>query len=129
MVNCKTAPNMVRATARMLTTSQLDQPLCLMPRSVSITTRASMRSCLIASSLVPPLRNSFACLACLHFVDAAVDVSYDFALFEPDHAPAHGVDDWLIVCGNENGRASLIDSLEQLHDLERRLRIQISRRF
>src|SRR3954470_12696382 len=49
-------------------------------------------------------------------VDAAGLVAYDRAPVELDDAPAHLVDDALVVGGHDDGRTGAVDAVEQTHD-------------
>src|SRR5947207_11370 len=46
---------------------------------------------------------------------------------ELDHTAAHRVDDGVVVRGHHHGGAGSIDAVEQLHDVDRRRRVQVSR--
>src|SRR5436305_1048307 len=44
---------------------------------------------------------------------------------ELDDAPAHGVDDRLVVRRHQHGRAGAVDAVEQAHDADRRARVEV----
>src|SRR4030081_2183271 len=52
-------------------------------------------------------------------VVASLVVVQDAAVFQAHDAPAHAVDDGLIVRRDHHGRTFEVDALEQLHDLGR----------
>src|SRR5579872_2876242 len=56
-------------------------------------------------------------------------VGHDAAVFQADDAPAHAIDDGLVVRGDDDGRALEIDPEQQLHDLGGIRRIEIAARF
>jgi hypothetical protein len=62
-------------------------------------------------------------------VDAAVLVADDVSAFEFDHAPAHRVDDRVVVRRHQHRGAGAIDPVEQPDDLERRRRVEVPRRL
>src|SRR5579884_127682 len=53
-------------------------------------------------------------------------IGHDAAVFQPDDAPAHAVDDGLIVRGDDDRRAFQVDAPEQFHDFRGVRRIQIA---
>src|SRR5688572_22212429 len=52
-----------------------------------------------------------------------------FAVVERDDAAADAPDQVPIVCGHEHGRAARVHFAQQIHDVERQVRIEIARRF
>src|SRR5262245_35014503 len=53
----------------------------------------------------------------------------DAALVERDGAPADQPYEFTVVCGDEHGRSTRVDFAEQVHDLERQVRIEVSGRL
>src|SRR5476651_1066546 len=62
-------------------------------------------------------------------VIASLVVVQDASVFEPDHAPAHTVDDGLIMGCDQHGRPLEVDALQELDDLGRVRRIEIPGRL
>src|SRR5260370_18220630 len=60
---------------------------------------------------------------------AAALVSCEPAVFERDHALAHLVDHLAVVRDHEDRRARTVDAIEQLHDADRRVWIEVARRL
>ena len=56
-------------------------------------------------------------------------VAHDAALAELDHAPAHAVDHRGVVRRHDDGRARAVDAVQQLHDPDRRLGVEVARRL
>src|SRR5437764_15141597 len=53
-----------------------------------------------------------------HAVDASRLVAYERAAVELDHAPAHGVDDALVVGGHHDRGTGAVDPVEDAHDAD-----------
>ena len=62
-------------------------------------------------------------------VEAGALVAHDAALAQLDHAPAHLVDHHVVVGGDDHGRARAVDAVDQLHDPDRGLGIEVARRL
>ena len=62
-------------------------------------------------------------------VAAGALVAHDAALGDLDHAPAHAVDHRLVVRRDDDRRAGAVDPVEQLHDPDRRLGIEVAGRL
>src|ERR1700744_4294805 len=62
-------------------------------------------------------------------VDTARLVADHLAVFEFDDALAHGVDDGGIVRGHDDGGAGPVDPVQDLHDADRRGRVDVSGRL
>ena len=60
-------------------------------------------------------------------VAAADLVADDAALVELDHAAAHVVDHLAVMGDDDDGRAGLVDPVEQLHDPDRGDRVEVAR--
>src|SRR4051794_19447714 len=58
-------------------------------------------------------------------VQAGRLVAHDAALRELDDAPAHAVDHRVVVGGHEHGRAGAVDAVEQLHDPDRGVGVEV----
>src|SRR3954453_6501666 len=56
-------------------------------------------------------------------------IADDAALVQLDDAPAHLVDHLAIVRGDDDGRAGAVDAVDQLHDPDPRLRIEVAGRL
>src|SRR5437763_16157865 len=59
-------------------------------------------------------------------VDAARLVPHDPAALDLDDPPAHLVDDVGVVSDPHDRRAAAVDPVEQPHDLDRRVRVEVS---
>src|SRR4051794_9854594 len=59
-------------------------------------------------------------------VEAGLLVADDAALAELDHAPAHLVHHLLVVGGHDDGRAGAVDPVDQLHDPDRGLGVEVA---
>src|ERR1700712_622228 len=62
-------------------------------------------------------------------VDAGRLVAYDAPVGELDHALAHLVDDAGVVGGHDHGGPGAVDPVEQLHDADARVGIEVSGGF
>src|SRR5215212_1736385 len=62
-------------------------------------------------------------------VEPGALVADDAALAQLDHAPAHLVDHLLVVGRDDDGRAGAVDPVDQLHDPDRRLGIEVAGRL
>src|SRR5882757_2011448 len=62
-------------------------------------------------------------------VDAARLVADETAPLQLDDALAHLVHDVLVVCRHQHGRARPVDAVEQLHDADGGLRVEVSGRL
>src|SRR2546423_9148725 len=60
-------------------------------------------------------------------VDAARLVAHEHAVIELDDAPAHRIDDALVVRRHHHGRAGAVDAVEQPHDTDGRRGIEVPR--
>ena len=60
-------------------------------------------------------------------VAAAPLVAHEAPLVELQHAPAHAVDHVTVVGGHHHGGPGPVDAHEQLHDADRRLRVDVAR--
>src|SRR3954451_19668394 len=60
---------------------------------------------------------------------AAELVADDLAAAELDHAAAHPVDHRVVVRGDHDGRAGAVDPVQQLHDPDRRLGVEVAGRL
>ena len=56
-------------------------------------------------------------------------VTHDFAGMQFDHALAHGVDDFLIMRGHDDGSAGAVDGIQHFHNAQRCGRIKVSGRL
>ena len=54
---------------------------------------------------------------------------HDVSVIERDRAPADAADQLAIVRGDEHRRAAGVDLAEQVHDLERQVRIEVAGRL
>src|SRR6266699_7151832 len=61
-----------------------------------------------------------------HAVDPSRLVAYERAAVELDHAPAHGVDNALVVCGHHDRGTGAVDAVEDSHDAEGGRGIEVS---
>ena len=78
------------------------------------------RSASVTKSLACSLRSAVA---------SAALVADDDALLERDHAPAHLVDHLAVVRGHEDGRAGAVDAVEELHDPDRGVGVEVAGRL
>ena len=62
-------------------------------------------------------------------VARVVLVADEAALVELQHAAAHAVDHRRVVRGDQHGRAGAVDAVEQLHDPDRRLGVEVAGRL
>ena len=62
-------------------------------------------------------------------VEARLLVADHAALAQLDHAPAHLVDHLLVVGRDDDGRAGAVDPVDQLHDPDRRLGVEVAGRL
>src|SRR6195952_1166409 len=79
---------------------------------------------------VQPVRARAAASATGHsglHVAAAALVAHEAAPLEGDHAAAHAVDHLAVVRRHDDGRAGAVDAVEQLHDADRRVGVEVAR--
>src|SRR5256886_15005153 len=62
-------------------------------------------------------------------VPSAALVTGELALFERDHTLAHLVDHLAVVRDHQDRRAGAVDPVEELHDPDRRVGVEIARRL
>src|SRR4051794_3068942 len=62
-------------------------------------------------------------------VDAARLIAHERAVFELDDPSAHRVDDARVVRGHDDGGPRPVDAVEQSHDADGRLGVQVPGRF
>src|SRR5437588_158919 len=86
-----------------------------------ITFRTSERSDSVMTSLTRSIIS--------RLVAAAALVAGEAAVLEPDHAAAHLVHHLAIVRDHQDRRAGAVDAVQQLHDPDRRVRVEVPRRL
>src|SRR4051795_9814239 len=98
-----------------------------------VTTRATVMETLRRRPVPVSEKTYLSCMvpppSVLEAVDAAGLVTNDAAVVELDDALAHLVDDAGIVGGHEHGRAGAVDAVQELHDADAGVRVQVAGRL